>query len=153
MVWWQVDADAGPGLGPDAAVGRRVARATQHHAAAVLQVYATHKTRTVPSKLPQTSTHFAESIPANALMKLARLVCSTNASSTCADCAGECCDPATTKYGWQGLAATHNYKNYFGTRLNTFHWDLFGNLSEHLASLAWPNSSWFEQARTGSTVL
>ena len=75
-MWWQVDADAGHGLGPDAAVGRRVARAAQHHAAAVLQVYAytTHETRTVPSKLPQTSTHFAESIPANALTKLAWLV-------------------------------------------------------------------------------
>jgi alpha-N-acetylglucosaminidase len=40
--------------------------------------------------------------------------CSTNASSSCADCDGACCDPATAPGGWQGLAASHNYKNYFG---------------------------------------
>lgn len=40
--------------------------------------------------------------------------CSTNASSSCADCDSACCDPATTPGGWEGLAASHNYKNYFG---------------------------------------
>lgn len=37
--------------------------------------------------------------------------CTTNASSTCADCTGECCDPAAGSGGWTGLAKTHNYKN------------------------------------------
>ena len=39
--------------------------------------------------------------------------CVANMSLSCADCPGECCDPAKTG-NWKGLASTHNYKNYFG---------------------------------------
>lgn len=42
--------------------------------------------------------------------------CTTNASLSCVECPGECCDPAKTG-SWVGLASTHNYKNYFGERV------------------------------------